>query len=46
MAAVITQNETNRAEWKDLALVLKELEALSDEEARRLRENEKKPAAG
>jgi hypothetical protein len=43
MAAVITRNQTNRARQEDLARMLRELEALSDEDARRLLESEKKP---
>jgi hypothetical protein len=43
MAAVITRNQTNRAGQEDLARMLRELEALSDEDARRLLESEKNP---
>jgi acyl-coenzyme A synthetase/AMP-(fatty) acid ligase/acyl carrier protein len=42
MAAVITRNQANQAEQGDLARMLKELEALSDEDARRLIQNETK----
>jgi hypothetical protein len=42
MAAVITRNQANQAEQGDLARMLIELEALSDEDARRLIQNETK----
>ncbi|MGH7835364.1 MAG: non-ribosomal peptide synthetase [Candidatus Binatia bacterium] len=44
MAAVITHNQTKKAQPENLARMLRELEELSDEDARRLLESEKKPA--